>query len=64
MHHGAYSPAIDWAYFPATVNDWYWANDFYAPNPAHAWFVNFNGGGTNANNKTDTIHVRLVRSGQ
>ena len=31
--------------------------------PANAWNVNFNNGNTNANNKTNTNHVRLVRSG-
>ena len=64
VHHGAYSPAIDWAYFPATVNDWYWTNDFYAPNPAGAWYVLFYDGNTDADYKTFTNHVRLVRSGQ
>ena len=64
VHHGAYSPAIDWAYFPATVNDWYWTNDFYAPDPALAWGVYFDNGGTVANGKASTDHVRLVRSGQ
>lgn len=33
------------------------------PTPANAWNVNFNNGNTNANNKTNTNHVRLVRSG-
>lgn len=64
VHHGAYSPAIDGAYFPATVNDWYWANDSYAPIPAYAWCVNFGNGDTCAGNETGTNHVRLVRSGQ
>ncbi|MBP8205720.1 MAG: DUF1566 domain-containing protein, partial [Giesbergeria sp.] len=64
VHHGAYSPAIDWAYFPATVNDWYWTNDFYAPFPASAWYVDFNYGNTSAGSKAYAIHVRLVRSGQ
>ena len=64
VHHGAYSPAIDGAYFPATVSGWYWTNDSYAPDPASAWSVDFNDGYTNADYKTFTLHVRLVRSGQ
>ena len=64
VHHGAYSPAIDGAYFPATVNSGYGTNDSYAPNPANAWYVYFDGGYTYANYKTNTNHVRLVRSGQ
>ena len=64
VHHGAYSPAIDGAYFPATVSGWYWTNDFYAPNPALTWLVGFNGGDVNAFNKTNAFLVRLVRSGQ
>ena len=64
VHHGAYLPAIDGAYFPATVNDWYWTNDFYAPGPAYARVVSFSNGGTYAGSKTNAYHVRLVRSGQ
>ena len=64
VHHGAYLPTIDGAYFPATVNDWYWTNDSFAPNPAHAWYVYFNVGYAGANGKTGTGRVRLVRSGQ
>ena len=64
VHHGAYSPAIDGAYFPSTVSSWYWTNDSYAPYPADAWFVDFYNGNTDADYKTFTNHVRLVRSGQ
>ena len=64
VHHGAYSPAIDGAYFPATVSSGYWTNDSYAPNPAGAWLVNFDNGGTSASYKTGANLVRLVRSGQ
>ena len=64
VHHGAYSPAIDGAYFPSTVSSRYWTNDSYAPNPTSAWYVNFDNGFTDVVNKTNTYHVRLVRSGQ
>ena len=63
VHHGAYSPAIDGAYFPFTWSIWYWTNDRYAPGPSYAWSVNFDNGTSYAYNKTNTNHVRLVRSG-
>lgn len=64
VHNGASSPVIDSAYFPATQNSWYWSADTYAPGPAGAWFVNFNDGYTNYDNKTNSGYFRLVRSGQ
>ena len=64
VHHGAYSPAIDGAYFPFTLSIWYWTNDRYAPGPSYAWSVNFDYGNANAYDKTNANHVRLVRSGQ
>ena len=64
VHHGAYSPAIDGAYFPATVSGGYWTNDSYAPLPANAWRVYFSDGYTDTVNKANTLRVRLVRSGQ
>ena len=64
VHHGAYSPAIDGAYFPATESVLYWTNDFNAPDPADAWYVLFYNGSTFAINKTSAGRVRLVRSGQ
>ena len=60
----AFSPAIDGTYFPATPNHSYWTSTSSAPNPADAWSVVFNNGYTYAHGKTDTLHVRLVRSGQ
>ena len=60
----AVSPAIDGTYFPATPSNWYWTSTTFAPNPANAWSVNFGVGDTNALDKTNTFHVRLVRSGQ
>ena len=60
----ASAPAIDGTVFPATATAWYWTSTTYAPNPAYAWCVYFNNGGTNAYLKTNTNHVRLVRSGQ
>ena len=60
----AVSPAIDGTYFPATPSNWYWTSTTYAPNPAGAWFVDFYDGDPYADYKTNTNHVRLVRSGQ
>ncbi len=62
------SPAIDTAYFPATVlnsggSRHYWSNDTYALFPICAWGVYFAGGSTVAFNKTFPGAVRLVRSG-
>ena len=64
VHNGAVGPAIDTTYFPGTAGDWYWTSDTYAPVPAFAWFVVFYGGYSGADNKSNTVHVRLVRSGQ
>lgn len=64
VHHGASNPAIDTSYFPSTASNWYWTSDTYAPGQASAWDVDFNNGGTYANDQTDGYHVRLVRSGQ
>ena len=60
----AVSPAIDGTYFPATPSNWYWTSTTFAPDPADAWNVAFNNGYAFAHNKTNTNHVRLVRSGQ
>ena len=60
----ASAPAIDGTVFPATASAWYWTSTTYAPNPALAWSVYFNGGGTNAYVKASAFHVRLVRRGQ
>ncbi len=64
VHHGASSPAIDTAYFPGTGAGWYWSSDTYAPNSANAWNVYSSNGDASSNNKTSTVRVRLVRSGQ
>lgn len=64
VHRGTINPAIDGSYFPATVTNWYWTSDTYAPNPSSAWIVYFYYGDTYANYKAGTLFVRLVRSGQ
>lgn len=42
----------------------FWSSTTYAPDPAAAWNVYFDGGGTGAIGKANTYSVRLVRSGQ
>lgn len=65
VHSGlSAGPMVDVNYFPATVSNYYWTSDTYAPNPSNAWIVVFSYGFTVANNKTITGYVRLVRSGQ
>jgi hypothetical protein len=60
----AHSPAIDGTYFPATPNNSYWTSTSYAPSPADAWGVDFDVGYSDADRESNTLHVRLVRSGQ
>ncbi|TCT19843.1 DUF1566 domain-containing protein [Thiobaca trueperi] len=64
VHLGASSPAIDTAYFPNTVSNWYWSGDLYTPNPAGAWSVHFYDGNALAYDHDYGYHVRLVRGGQ
>ncbi len=65
VHYGASTvPSIDSTYFPATQSNGYWTSGTYVPNPAYAWIVNFNSGNTYANIVSNTLYVRLVRSGQ
>jgi Protein of unknown function (DUF1566) len=62
------SPSIDDVYFPDTQTNSYWSTDRYRPLPIEygelAWFVVFDDGHPNATYTTDTVYVRLVRSGQ
>ena len=60
----AQNPAIDSTAFPNTVSDWYWSSTTYADHPVSARYVDFKNGWTNALDKSNTILVRLVRSGQ
>lgn len=59
-----YSPSINTTRFPANGKGYYWSSSTYAPNASNAWLVNFVNGFLNANNKTDSVQVRLVRGGQ
>ena len=57
-------PSIDTSAFPGTPVDWFWTSTTFAPDPSGASIVNFTVGNNQALNKTDSAHVRLVRSGQ
>jgi len=58
-------PAIDAAYFPATVSNFYWSSSTYASNVdvGDAWDVNFFGGLSNLSSKTTNYYVRCVAAG-
>ncbi len=58
------SPAIDSAYFPNTLLDWYWSSTTHAGVGGIALFVHFGYGHTGNTNKTLGLWVRLVRGGQ
>lgn len=59
------SPAIDPAAFPGTPPlGNFWSSTSFAAMPTSAWFVNFEGGTTQASPKSNAYNVRLVRSGQ
>ena len=61
----SFAPAIDGTVFPDTAPLGYWTSTTHAPIPdGAAWNVDFNDGGTYADRKPFSNHVRLVRSGQ
>ncbi|HNA22009.1 MAG TPA: DUF1566 domain-containing protein, partial [Agitococcus sp.] len=64
VNYGKYNPAIDTAYFPNTVNSWYWSSSPVAYNSYLAWIVNFGYGYDYFNHKYYNYYVRLVRSSQ
>lgn len=57
------SPAIDTAFFPATVADSYWSSSTYVSSTTLAWLVLFGLGGSSASYKTANFYVRCVSSG-
>ncbi len=61
--YSRYNPAIDPAFFPATVLDAYWSATTDAANTGQAWFVSFRDGYTNYQNKSNSYPVRAVRGG-
>ncbi|MCB1656813.1 MAG: DUF1566 domain-containing protein [Pseudomonadales bacterium] len=64
VNYGKYNPAIDSAYFPNTVNSYYWSSSPVASFSNRAWIVDFYDGNDGSNSKNVNNYVRLVRSGQ
>jgi hypothetical protein len=60
---GAFLPAIDTDYFPATQTSYYWSGSNYAAAAVYAWTVHFSTGASSTLFKTDTGYIRLVRGG-
>jgi len=58
------NPAIMQSYFPNTIAAYFWSSTSYGPNPAFAWGVPFDDGGTGIFSKNSVVPVRLVRGGQ
>lgn len=56
-----YAPAINAAIFPDTPMNYFWSAT--ALSSTSAWYASFNHGGYSPRAKTNTHHVRLVRSG-
>ena len=63
VDHSRSNPAIDSAYFPRTVFDWYWSASPYTPVAGDAWYVRFDNGFDNFQDKGNAKYVRLVRGG-
>lgn len=62
----AIKPSIDSEFFPNTANALYWSSTTLLArrgNPVQAWTIDFNYGVVSYNQKTDKLHVRLVRGG-
>ena len=60
----SFAPAIDGTVFPVTLIAGYWTSTTNAYDLPGAWGVHFDNGSSSAYDKSDTLHVRLVRSGQ
>jgi hypothetical protein len=59
------SPAIDNAYFPNTVSNYFWSGSPVASSSSYAWVVSFSNGSSNYGNRNGgNLYVRLVRVGQ
>ncbi|MDX1956958.1 MAG: DUF1566 domain-containing protein [Leptospiraceae bacterium] len=62
-NYGTINPAINTGFFPNTVSADYWSSTSNSITSIDAWFVIFNVGYLNSNNKTNNNRVRCV-SGQ
>jgi hypothetical protein len=57
-------PSINSAYFPNTINNFYWSSTSYHYDLEYAWFVSFGNGYIAYNDKNMYSYVRAVRGGQ
>ena len=57
-------PTIDTAYFPNTINSWFWSVSPLVSYSDYAWYVVFSFGHDDSGYKSAARHVRLVRGGQ
>ena len=53
VHNGTSQSVHRQRLFPRRNRSYYWSNDTYAPVPAYAWFVGFDGGYADADGKSD-----------
>lgn len=58
------APAIDATYFPNTQINWFWTANNYSSNLAYAWYVYLYDGYSDADFKSASYYLRLVRGGQ
>ena len=56
-----HGPYINQIAFPSTQSDYYWSSTTYAYYAGYAWFVYFDYGSVDGNDKTDSYYVRCVR---
>ncbi|MBF0539484.1 MAG: DUF1566 domain-containing protein [Nitrospirae bacterium] len=66
VHEGWANPST-WLNSQGFINvqsDYYWSSASYAGNTSVAWIVYLNGGDVNASDKSDSLYVWPVRSGQ
>jgi hypothetical protein len=63
VNYGNASPAIDQAFFPNTVSDYYWSGTTSAGWTAVAWVIHFVGGYALSDDKSGSYYVRPVRAG-
>jgi hypothetical protein len=61
IHFGQFQPSIDAAFFPNTLDTFYWTQNPVAKREIEAWSVDFEFGTTTPLRKTDLRPVRLVR---
>ncbi|KAA3639931.1 MAG: DUF1566 domain-containing protein [Proteobacteria bacterium] len=59
-----YEPSNNETVFPNTSSNLFWSSSPVVNNDIEAWVVNFNFGNDGDENRVNSHHVRLVRSGQ